>query len=343
MATYGARVAQPITPRTTVEVRALGDTIEIDGREVFDPANQSAGKPTADAVTSASATVGGGSAAHKSRYEGMAALRHAGQLGSAVSIAGGVLRVSSEKDYASVSGGAHGSIELFDRNLALAGFVGFGRDAIKPIEAPPGQAGAWPASHRRWTFTGTAAQILSPTLIVSAGGGITLQRGQLASPYRRAIVATTLYPEVVPRARDRFTVFGAGSWEFDRGFALHVRQGLYLDSWDVVALIPEVVLALELGPGMVLSPRYRYYRQSRASFYQAQYSQIAPIMSGDLRLGRVQDHTLGVELRWDVPLGRAGVESVPIQFGYDVSLLDYRDTDIRIVAHILQVGVGLLH
>ncbi len=343
VATYGARVTQPITSRATVELRALGDTIEIDGREAFDPATQSAGRPTADAVTSASATVGGGSVAHKSRYEGMAAFRYDGRLGGSASTVGGMLRMSTEKDYASISGGAHGSLELLDRNLVLTGFVGHGRDRVKPVEVPPGQAGDWPATHQRWTFTGTASQILTPTLLVAGGGGVTLQRGQLASPYRRAIVGTTLYPEVVPRQRNRFTAFVAGSWEIERGLALHLRQGVYFDSWDVAALIPEAVLAMELSPTLVLSPRYRYYRQSRASFYQPRYSRIASIMSGDLRLGEIQDHTLGAELRWGVSVGRAGIESIGLHFGYDLSLLDYREADIRVVAHMFQLGLGLLH
>lgn len=343
VATYGARLNQPITSRATVELRALVDTIEVDGRQAFDPATQSAGQPTADAVTSASATIAGGGVAHKSRYEGVAALRTQGQLGSAVVALGGVARVSSEKDYASISGGAHGSVELFDRNLALAGFVGYGRDQVKPIEPPPGAAGEWPARHRRWTFTGSATQILSPTVLVSLGGGVTLQSGQLASPYRRAIVGTTLFPESLPRARERFTVFAAASWEIEPGLALHLRQGLYRDSWEVAALIPEAVLALELESGLVLSPRYRYYRQTSAAFYQVRYAQIEAVMSGDLRLGSVQDHTLGVDLRWDLPAGSAGTTSIPVYFGYDVSLLDYRDTAIRVVAHMLQLGVGLRH
>jgi hypothetical protein len=103
-----------------------------------------------------------------------------------------------------------------------------------------------------------------------------------------------------------------------------LRQGAYLDSWGVRAVIPEAVLAKELGARALLAGRYRFYAQSSADFCQPVYTDIEEFLSGDPRLGSLREHAVGAEARFTI-LGayrRAG--SLSVLVGYEWSRLDYR-------------------
>jgi hypothetical protein len=93
----------------------------------------------------------------------------------------------------------------------------------------------------------------------------------------------------------RLSGFAAASFYLGREVALHARQGIYVDSWDVIAWIPEIAVAATRDRFDALV-RHRYYRQGSASFYQARYD-LEPLLSGDSRLGRIEAHTIGAEVR----------------------------------------------
>ena len=190
-------------------------------------------------------------------------------------------------------------------------------------------------------LTGLAGA-LSPRLVASAGAAFTHQGGTLANPYRRAIVRTSLFPEEVPDLRERFTGFVSLSAYLGRGFALHLRQGLYADSWGVVAFIPEVGLAGEIFQGALVTAHYRMYSQSAAWFYQARYHDIEDIMTGDARLGPLREHAAGADAAWTFIGERGGFGAVSIEIGYEASLLDYEElsTD-RVVAHLATAALTL--
>jgi hypothetical protein len=197
-------------------------------------------------------------------------------------------------------------------------------------------AGQWPARHQRVIGGVTASQLLTPRLALRAGAGVSALWGMLSNPYRRAIVlpagATvgTLFPEVLPRWRDRFTGFVGLSWAVGGGFALHVQQGAYIDTWEVAALIPEAMLARTFGDRGIGLVRYRFYAQTSAWFHSNHYHTLdTPYLSGDPRLGPVRDHTAGAELRLRL------VGTLVVGIGYDVSVLHYESTS----ALIGQVGM----
>ena len=214
--TVAAAAEHPVSDRVVASARALVNHVAVS-REPLDPGDPGAGHDPGghpphepDAVTSASSLAKGGAVAEKFRFEGMAGASV--QLGRDEPwTVGGSLRASHEPDYAAVSGVLGGNVELFDRNLTAGGFVGYGRDRVSPVEAPPGEEDAWPASHQRWQVGASLSQVVTPRIVVSAAAALSRQSGQLASPYRRALVRTTLFPEVVPDARRRETGFVAAS------------------------------------------------------------------------------------------------------------------------------------
>ncbi|HEX8439231.1 DUF3570 domain-containing protein [Archangium sp.] len=344
--TTGMTVTQPVTEGLSVELRGLADRIEVNTPEHVhvDEGNPDTGHThdgDVDAITGASVRVVAGDHLEEWRFEGGAALKLARRVGDApvtLTVAG---RVSNEPDYLAFSGRVSGSVELFERNTALSGFVGFGRDRVSPLEAPPGELALWPATHLRLVAGTALTQLLSPSVMASAGLGASLQSGQLSSPYRRAWVRTTLFPEHLPDTRGRFTGYAGLSWALGQGVAVHARQGLYGDTWGVWALAPEASVAVELGARGLVSVRYRFFRQWPASFYQPRYEELLDVRSSDVRLGALRGHQPGVKLAWTLWGRRGTAEALNVQGGYELSLLRHlqlqgqRETR----AHIVSLGV----
>jgi hypothetical protein len=340
--TYGVAVRQRLPARTTVEARALADYVRVDPGRGFDPTRPGADRRAPDAVTSASATVGGGEVATKWRVEGQLGFDLERDVAGAPSAAGIVARASHEPDYRSLSVAARGATELADRNTAIALLVGYGRDEVDPVEAPRGNEALWPDRHQRWAGNLNLSQILSRSLVFTAGAAATWQSGMLSSPYRRAVVQPSLLlPESLPRSRDRYSGFLGLSASINPDLAVHIKQGVYLDSWSVRALVPEIVVAAELAPGAVLQTGYRLYAQSAASFYRATYQEAQTIMAGDPRLGPLLDHNLSFELRRMLHVSAR--LQLPLLLGYQISVLSYRDVGSRVVAHVFMLGLAADH
>jgi hypothetical protein len=124
------------------------------------------------------------------------------------------------------------------------------------------------------------------------------------------------------------------------GSALHLRQGAYVDTWGVWAIIPELSIAKELGTSGLVSFRYRYYGQAAARFYQPNYRTLEPILSGDPRLGEINEHLGGLELRW-TPWGRFGwARSLTFVGGYELSIQSYVRLGSQVRAQIFSLGVS---
>lgn len=345
VSTTGVGVEQPVSRHVTANLRGIADYIKVE-REPLDvehqAANQSTGHHHADMVTSASATAAGGEVAEKWRIEGVAGAAVRGEVLEAPAEARAAVRVGTEPDYDSVSGTIGARTELFQRNTTISAFIGYGRDTVSPVEAPPGESSRWPATHDRFQGGLTVSQLLSPAWVASAGGGITIQRGTLENPYRRAIVRTSLFPESVPDERDRVTAFVGVSWYAGEGFAVHLRNGFYADSWGVLAYLPEIGLAEAVSDRLLVTAHYRLYTQTEADFYESKYLELEPILTGDARLGPIHDHLIGFEVRWTFLGERGGFGALTAVGGYEISYLTYeRLTTEEIVAHVPNLGLSL--
>jgi hypothetical protein len=342
--TAGAAFEQPVSRHVSVLGQMLVDRILV--QRSIEIAEDTGGQPTGhlhddlDAVTSASVTVTGGNELEKVRYEGTLGGALDVELGGAptrLQIAG---RASHEPDYDSLTGRLSMTTELAERNTTVSAFLGYGHDESDPIEAPPGEGDQWPATHQRWNGGATVSQTLSRRLVLSAGAAASLQEGTLESPYRRALVRTSLFPEAVPDDRLRATAFVGLAWYLGWDMAVHLQQGGYADSWDVKAFIPQVAIAKQImGDGLV-SLRYRYYGQSAASFYEPRYQDLEDSRSSDARLGDIREHLVGGLLRWTVLGTRGDFGALSLEAGYDLSLLRYAQIGHSLIAHIVAVGVS---
>ena len=334
--TTGVQVAQRLPWGDTLGVEVALDAIDLE---------------PVDAVSSASTSWDDDPGLQEQRYE--LAPSYALALGSSeepieLSARG---RFSSEPDYLSWAGELGATAELCERNTTIAGFVGYGHDTIDPSSFAADDAGRWPDSHER-VYGGLALrQLLGKRVDVAGGVSLTWQSGALESPYRRAqvVVGRGFFADLValserhPGERTRAVAFLSTSTYLGEGLALHVRAAGYLDSWDVQAFAPELALDLELGDFGLLILGYRFTVQGAASFYANRYDDGDTVRTGDRRLGALDEHLGGFELRWTV-LGRPGlVDSLELAGGWQLSLLTYRDVVPERAVRAHQVTLGVLY
>lgn len=336
-------IEQPVSRPISVIAKALVDHIEVhrDIEITRDTGNQPTGHmhDDADAVTSASVSSTGGNSLAKTRYEGTLGAAVEFEVSDVPTRVQPTVRVSSESDYTSYSGRLGVSSEFAERNTTLSLFVGYGHDDTDPIKPPPGETDRWPASHSRVNAGVTLSQVLAPTLLASVGAAGSRQAGTLESPYRRALIRTSLFPEKLPSTRARMTAFVGLAWYVGWETALHLRQGVYLDSWGVAAVIPQLSVVREFGQRGLFSLYYRYYGQSASSFYAPRYETLEALRTSDARLGRLRQHAPGVELRWDVMGRTEDSGALSVTANYELSLLEQLQLDHSITAHILAAGL----
>ena len=295
--------------------------------------------PSVDAVSGASARVGyGGAGTVEYRMEGSAGISRRVRSGSAPVTVTCEVRASHEPDYLSAGGTVSAEAEFFQGNTVATVFIGGGRDEIDPPVVPAGQQGRWPAVQAKLSGGFSLAQSLTPRLTVSGGASAAWLAGRLSSPYRNSLVGITAFPERLPDRRLRATAFAQASYYLGWGSALHLREGLYADDWDVSAWIPEAALAKEFGP-VLLTVRHRFYAQTQASFYLAVYRDRTGFQTGDARLGRLYGQTVGVEA--EVPLSFKTRRSGPmVSVEYVFSGLEYPDLYPRtLYGHVVTLRV----
>ncbi len=250
-----------------------------------------------DAVSGASIRAHGHHGSGEGRGEATLSLRR-DLPGANPAFVGAGARYSGESDFHSAMATLNGGIELFKRNTAVTGYLGAGLDYSVPDAAPPGEASLWPSASTRLAAGVQVGQLLSPRLQAGLSYAITSLAGTLENPYRRARILTTLFPERLPDLRHRHVAGAEIGAYLGFGAAVFHRQGAYADSWGVRAWIPETALPVELGERWLVTPRHKYYYQLPADFYRTSYSAREGHYTGDIRLGHLEGHELGVEAEY---------------------------------------------
>lgn len=334
--TTHAQVTQRLPWGDTLVVEAGVDAIELE---------------PVDAVSSASVSVDGEGGLVEQRYE--IAPGYALALGdehAPVDVSARA-RVSSEPDYLSWSGELGVVADAFERNTTLGAFIGYGHDTIAPTRVAEGDEGAWPAAHERVYGVVSLRQILGKRVDVSAGLALTWQSGALASPYRRAQVLVgrgffarlVAEPERHPGERTRAVGSVASAIWLGSGVALHPRITGYADSWGVLALAPELGVNVELGARGLLLAAYRFTTQGAADFFARSYRLDDELRTGDRRLGALDEHQAGLELRWTVVGVPEQAGALDLALGWALSWLTYRglEPDRPVTAHEGTLGLLL--
>jgi hypothetical protein len=328
--TNSVGIDHALSPEVSVQARALLDYIHLtpEVKRITDKGAGISGHTEngMDAVTSASVSSAGGGAFQKIRVEGVLGSSYTTEIAETPTQFAVSGRVSGEDDYMSYSGRLAATLWLFERNTTLSGFLGYGYDRISPTKAPPGEKKDWPAHNERVVGGLSLSQVLSTRAIVGLAAGVSRLAGQLANPYRRAIVVTSLFPENVPDDRTRVTGSLSVDLSLGAGIAAHLRQGVYVDSWGNQAIVPQASLMMETSVATMLGLHYRYYRQTGVDFYRSRYESLDTSLSGDLRQRRLHVHRGAVEARFTL-LGRADEpDSLTLGVEYGLAWLGYLDT-----------------
>jgi hypothetical protein len=346
--TAAASLEQPVDAATSLEAVGLIERTQIGAPDDSDPALAAAAghqhgspslvQPEVDVISSASTTARVQGDKTLLRHE--VQLRWARGVGSKTAPAdvGLEARYSSEPDYLSLGAALSGRVDLFERNLTVAGFLSVARDRVDPESPPPGQAGAWPAAHERIYLGASLAQVLGPTTVLAGSATFGRQAGTLESPYRRVLVRTSLFPESVPDERFRVTASLSVAQYLGSGFAAHLRNGVYGDSWGVAAWIPELALAKELGPRLLASVHARRYAQSAATFYEHHYDDLERYMTADVRLSSLGERAAGVHVAFVLWRTR-NAGDLSLNASYERSWLEYREHRGTVVGDLLSAGV----
>jgi hypothetical protein len=241
---------------------------------------------------------------------------------------GGGLRFSSEPDYQSATIHLRSEIELADRNTMLALNVAGGRDAVSNEGAQGDPLGIEPIEGILYTSLGSLSlsQVLSPILVGQLTYDLIHLDGFQENPYRTVSAGGGFEPERVPETRTRHAVQATL-----RGFVPPSRSTLigsyrfYADDWGVTGHTPEIRLVQELVPTLDVHLRYRYHRQSRADFYQPIYDSadpaVEPSITDDVKLDRLQTHTIGGKL--EVGLALLGLDTGALAGARALAGFDY--------------------
>ncbi|HEY3495418.1 MAG TPA: DUF3570 domain-containing protein [Polyangiaceae bacterium] len=172
------------------------------------------------------------------------------------------------------------------------------------------------ASRSSTNLNVSLSQLLSPTTVVSAGYGLTLQRGQLSNTWNTVPAESgERVSEVLPRTRVRHAfAFGLAQWLPWQG-ALDASLRLYGDGWGVRAQSVEAALHQSVGPLLLLGANVRYHHQSAVWFFTTRAPAGQTILSADSDLGAFEAVTLGGTAELTLPTARFG--RLFLSLGYD--------------------------
>jgi opacity protein-like surface antigen len=169
---------------------------------------------------------------------------------------------STEDDYKSWLFGADGAYSWNDKDSSLLfGVTGVDDTVLSNADR------TFRGKLRGVTLSTGLSQVLSPVLTLGLGYQLVYLDGYLGNPYRRALIGPLPHPEDPPDHRLRHNLQGQVSWFLPATqTTLQAYARLYLDSWDMFAVTPELRVYQQLTQSWTLRLRYRYYKQTGADF-----------------------------------------------------------------------------
>jgi hypothetical protein len=188
------------------------------------------------------------------------------------------LSYAVEKDYTSREFGLSDAWTMAEGRGTLHYGFSVTNDTVAPVTTTLKTSKQEHSYALGWTW------VLGEDDLVDASASVSRVQGKLDDPYKIVPVGTATLPDHRPdsRARDAFLIKHAHyfSWEG----ALKSTYRYYRDDWSVRAHTLDFIYDQRLDEGWMLSPRLRYYTQSRAAFYAGSFASPEPFMSSDYRL-----------------------------------------------------------
>lgn len=293
---------------------------------------------------------------------------------------------SRESDYESIGLALNHAIEFNNKNTTLN--LGFAEN----IDRAKGSF--QPEFERKdtWDFLVGVNQLLGPGTYLTVNGTVGYASGFLTDPYKGVYfsyaypdAALNYFPSVIPEKRPdhrlKEVLYTSLTHRFARlNGVLESSYRLHHDDYGVIAHTVGLTWLQSLGRQVVVSPAFRYYRQTAADFYAYQFTGDPLFMNGtraafqnggfiayegepdfpadptgyqivqvpgapryysaDYRLSELQSFTLGLSARW------RPTEHLAFDFGYKRYIMDGLDgvtpASAYPSAHVFTVGMSIL-
>ncbi len=214
--------------------------------------------------------------------------------------------MSLEPDYTSRSVTASSALSLNDRATVLSFNATFLHDSVGQVLRGANRVGpdGRDLSDRGDIGTLNAGvlslamtQALTPEMTIDVGYDLGLNFGFMSNAYRMVNVDGILKAEHHPDERIRHTLTARYAYYLDATrTSFHALMRVYADSWDVVAMTPELRVYQEIGDTLLARIRWRHYRQSESYFYSTTYAADAEYYTFDPKMSSFHSHLLGAQL-----------------------------------------------
>ena len=226
---------------------------------------------------------------------------------------------STEDDYTSFIYGFDTALSLDQRNTKLMLGATVVSDEIEANNDPMfhGQLDGL-------TVSLGVERVVNRTLTVSAAYQLAHLDGYLGNAYLRVVFENGApLRESPPKTRTRHNASAHAAFFIPvTDTTLHLGYRAYIDSWDMVALTPEVRVCEQLGD-TVLSVSYRFYIQTRAEFAEedgryagSSDTDAAVDTTNDPKLLAMRSHTLGLMLEHQLGF----LEGTPLDFASEATI-----------------------
>lgn len=210
-----------------------------------------------------------------------------------------------EEDFRSWLVGMSVSQSLFEQNTVLTLGLLSSLDWFDRFDLD----GTRPGVARRSTNTGSLAitQVLSPTTIVSASYGVTMQTGELGNTWNIVpIQGGTVDHELLPTTRLRHAIVGRVAQALPWNAVLKGYYRLYSDDWSILAHTFEAELLQHVAKSFYVGVGYRHHTQSGASFFTTSADPSALLRTADSDLARLDSNSITGRMGIDVPRRNEG-------------------------------------
>jgi hypothetical protein len=236
---------------------------------------------------------------------------------------------SDERDYQASSVGLSVAHEIFDDLTTINLGYSVGHDTVGKTDT------AFSEPLNRHQYQLGVSQVFTKTFVMSLNYEAILEDGFLNSPYRAARLQGLLVPEAYPRTRDSYAIAVRGIKgliDEDGRVYSSIRVGYrsFWDTWDIKADTIEFAYVTRPIARWTFEPRYRYYKQSAASFYSDNFQTAMTFMARDKELATFTSNTIGLKAAYDLGQSRYGFSRAAFTIAADLLLFEYRDfTDVR--------------
>lgn len=190
----------------------------------------------------------------------------------------------------------------------------------------------------RTSVTGSLGitQILTPSTVVNASYGLTVQTGELGTTWNSVPFALGFRGvELLPERRVRHAVVGRFSQALPWNGALKGYYRLYTDDWSIRAHTVEAQLLQRMTDWLYAGATYRFHTQDGASFFSERPPVASLYRTADSDLATLEAHTIGGKLVADFALEGPGAKALHVELGFDRY---WRDPDLD--ANIFTCATG---